>query len=194
MMERLLTLLQSEAALSVIKYGFGGVGCTLLGAWINSWNTNRKDRLQKMDCFYIEDDVLAKIPGVYDNNTMRENIHCKRFKVINTTNKDIGEFKIIFQFDATAEILDCYSQSKEGYDCQKIRPNSQNKNEAEAIVRHFNRGDAIEYVFRIANISANDYYVTESKCMGFKIVCKDKRKDTNKSKSKRSDQILITKH
>lgn len=190
MMDQLLTLLQSETVLSILKIGFGGFGGVIFTRWYN----NRQNQIQKMMCHYLEDDVLAKIPGIYDNNTMRENIHCKRFKVINTTNKDISEFKIIFQFDATSTILECYSQSKEGYNRQKIRPNNQNKNEAEALVKDFNRGDAVEYIFRIANISANDYYVTESKCMGFKIVCKDKRKYTNKSKSKRSDQILITKH
>lgn len=38
------------------------------------------------------------------------------------------------------------------------------------------------------------YYVTECNCVGFKITCKDKRKVTNRSKSNKSDQILVLKH
>lgn len=51
----------------------------------------------------------------------------------------------------------------------------------------------LKYVFRIANITDNAYYITESHSIGFKIDCKDKRKDSQKSKSKKSNQILITK-
>lgn len=165
----------------------GGLGGSLLTVGYNSI----KNRIQKMDCHYIEDDILSKIPQRNEDDTVHQNVHCKSFKIVNTTNKDLQEFKVIFQFDSTATILECYSRSKEGYNRQKIRINKNNTNEAEAIVRQFNRSDSIEYTFRIANITENRYYITECNCMGFKINCKDKRKSSDKSKSKQSDQILI---
>lgn len=168
----------------------GGLGGSLLTLGYNSI----RNRLQRMECYYLEDDVLSKIPQIQDDNIIHQNVYYKRFQVKNTTNKDISEFKILFQFDSTAEVLDCYSQSKEGYNRQRIRKNKGNPNEAEALVRNFNRGDSIEYVFQIANVSDNKYYVTECSCIGFKIKCKDKRRATNKSKSNQSDQILIVKH
>lgn len=39
-------------------------------------------------------------------------------------------------------------------------------------------------VFTVADVTENLYYVTETKCVGFKIVCKDKRKDTRKTNQK----------
>ena len=189
MIDLILTSLNSETTLSILQICIGGLG----GVILNNLYLYYRNKIQKMQCFYLEDDILSKIPSRNDDNTIHENIHCKRYKVINTTNKDITEFKLFFQFDATADILECYSQSKEGYNRQRIRKNTSNKNEAEAIVKNFNRGDELEYVFKVANISANDYYITESSCIGFKVKCKDKRKTTNKSKSRRSSQILIVK-
>ena len=151
-------------------------------------------RIQKMECHYMEDDVLSKIPQKDDANVVHQNIHCKRFLLINTTNQDISDFKIIFQFDSTSKILECYSRSKEGYNRQKVSVTKHNKNEAFAFVKQFNRGDKIEYTFTIADISDNMYYVTEAQCIGFKIKCVDKRTQRNKSKSKQSDQILINRH
>lgn len=165
----------------------GGLAGSLLTVGVMSW----RSRMQKMECHYVEDDVLSKIPQINANNEIQQNLHCKRYKIINTTNIDITEFKILFQFDALAKITDCYSQSKEGYNRQRIRVNIGNKNEAEAIVKNFNRGDSIEYVFTVANVTENKYYVTESNCIGFKIVCKDKRADSQKVKSEKSDQVLI---
>jgi len=175
MMDTLLTLIG------------GGLGGSLLTTGYNSI----KNRIQKMECHYVEDDVLSKIPQKNVDDTIHQNLYYKTFKIKNTTNKDIQEFKIIFQFDSSASILECFSRSKEGYNRQKIRKNKTNNNEAEAIVRLFNRGDSIEYTFRIANVTENQYYITECNCMGFKLKCKDKRKSTNKSKSNQSDQILI---
>ena len=165
----------------------GGLAGSLL---TNGWST-WKSRMQKMACYYLEDDILSKIPQVNDANEIQQNLHLKRFKIINTTNRDIQDFKIFFQFDSTAIITECYSQSKEGYNRQKIKANKTNQNEAEAQVRNFNRGDSIEYTFKVANVSENKYYVTEANCTGFKISCSDKRTDSKKVKSERSDQVLI---
>ena len=193
-MDNLLTLLQSDSVLSVMKYGFGGVGCTLLGAFINRWSANRKNRLQTMSCYYIEDEVLSKIPIKNENNTVHENIYCKKFRIINTTNKDILKFKIIFQFDSTAEIIECYSHSKEGWNQQQIKQNPVDKNQADATVKNFNRGESIEYTFKVANISDNKYYVSECNCVGFKIECKNKCSRNNRTKSNKSDKLLVVRH
>ena len=190
MMDQLLTLLQSETVLSILKIGFGGFG----GVMFNRWHNNRQNQIQKMMCHYLEDDVLSKVPLVRDDNTTHQNLYCKRFRITNTTNKDIGEFKILFQFDASATITNCYSRSKEGYNKQRVRKSKDDNNQAEALVRNFNRGDSIEYTFEVANITDNSYYVTECNCLGFKIDVKDKRKSSNKSKSKRSAEILVVKH
>ena len=164
--------------------GVGGSGLTILYSHL-------RNSIQKMHCYYIDDDVLSKIPQKHNDDTVHQNIHCKKFKIKNTTNMDVKEFKVVFHFDKTSKILDCYSRSKEGINEQKITINKQFNNAATAIIRYFNRGDEIEYVFNIADISNNEYYVRESECNGFKIVCKDKRRDAAKSKSKQSDQILI---
>ena len=164
--------------------GLAGSVLTLIGGF---W----RSRIQKMECHYIEDDVLSKIPQTNEKNEVQQNLHCKKFKIKNTTNADIEEFKIIFQFDSCAKINECYSKSKEGFNRQRVRVNYRNRNEAEALVKNFNRGDYIEYVFTVADVTDNKYYVTEAKCVGFKIVCKDKRKDTRKVKSEKSNQVLI---
>ena len=176
-----------ETFIALVGGGIGGVFLTIM-------YNSLQNRMQKMMCHYIEDDILSKIPQHNEDQTIHENLHCKKYEIINTTNKDIADFKIFFQFDSTATIIDCFSTSKEGYNRQSIKKSTQNNNEAVANVRKFNRGDKITYTFRVANITENNYYVTESDCMGFKIKCKDKRNSKGKSKSNQSTQILITKH
>lgn len=175
-----------EWSIVITLLGGGLAGSFLTNGW-NLW----KSRMQKMACHYMEDDILSKIPQLNDANEVQQNLHLKRFKIINTTNTDIPDFRIIFQFDSTAIITECYSQSKEGFNRQKIKPNKTNPNEAEAQVRNFNRGDSIEYTFKVANVSENKYYVTEANCIGFRMKCTDKRTDSKKIKSERSDQVLI---
>ena len=111
----------------------------------------------------------------------------------NTTNRDIERFKIIFQFDASSNIVECYSSSKEGYNEQKVSKNKKNPNQAEAIVVNFNRGDEIVFHFQVANVDENKYYVTESECLGFRIKCSDKRVDAKHSISRQSNTVLVTK-
>jgi hypothetical protein len=175
------------AIFGIICSGVGGVIITLGYSFL-------KNRMQVMKCQYIEDDILSKVPLKGENEMIQENLHCKRFRLINTTNQDIKEFKVLFQFDDTSVITDCYTTSKEGYNRQKIRVNKVNKNEAEALVKNFNRKDWIEFTVTVANITNNKYYITETNCIGFKIKCKDKRKDTAKSKSQQSDVVLIKRH
>ncbi len=163
-----------------------GAMVTIIAQWLSN-------RLQKMECHYLEDDILSKIPHQASDNSTQENLYCKRFRIINTTNRDIESFKVIFQFDPTSKLTEYYSQSKEGFDVQKVYKNSYFSNQAEAVIENFIRDDEIDFVFKIANIKENQYYVTESKCTGFKIKCKDKRKQSNKLKSNKSNQILVRK-
>ena len=176
-----------ETILTLVGGGIGGVVLTLIVGYL-------QNRMQKMHCHYIEDDILSKIPQQNADQTIHENLHCKKFEIKNTTNKDILAFTIFFQFDSTAIITDCFSASKEGYNRQKIKRSPSNKNEAVAYVKNFNRGDKITYTFRVANITENKYYVTESDCVGFKIKCKDKRNSKGRSKSNQSDHTLLVKH
>ena len=175
------------AIVEIICSGVGGVILTLGYTYL-------KNRMQIMKCHYIEDDILSKVPQKGENEMIQENLHCKRFRLINTTNQDFKEFKVLLQFDETSIITDCYTQSKEGYNRQRIRPNRTNKNEAEPLIKNFNRKDWVEFIVTIANISDNKYYITETNCIGFKIRCKDKRKDTAKSKSQQSSTVLIKRH
>lgn len=186
MLEQILTS-------DIFQCVFSGIGCTILGVVINGKYTNYKNRIQKIKCYYLEDEVLLQIPMKDENDIIRNNIHCKKFKITNTTNRDFDSLKIIFQFDPSAEILECWSISKEGWNAQKIKPSLIDKNQADANIKSFNRGDSIEYTFKVANISDNKYYITENKSLGVKIECKDKR-ERRKLKSKKSDKLLVNRH
>lgn len=170
---------------------------TLIGGGIGSiitWGISKySNRLQKMECTFVDEDVLSKIPQKNDGDTIFNNIYCKTFKVKNTTNKDVKSMEIIFQFDSTSTILELYSKAKDGYNKQKIKKSKHYNNEAHAYIELFNRDDEIEFVFKIANVTDNNYYISESKCMGVKLICKDKRKISSASKSNRSTTLLVNK-
>lgn len=172
----------------VLKYISGGAG----GAIITALVTKKRNVIQKMDCLYEGDEILSKIPVKNADNTVDNNLYIKRFTVVNTTNLDIDYCQIRFQFDVDSEIKDCYSQSKEGFNYQKVQKHNQNHNEAIAKIKKFNRKDRITIFFRVANISDNMYYVTESSSKGFKIRCKDKSVKKEINTSKRSSTILVT--
>ncbi len=165
----------------------GGLGGSILTNLVNKHSR----RLQTMKCYYLEDDIQSKIPLAVEDGTMFNNVYFKRFLIKNTTNKDIEQFKIIFQFDNSGSIIDCSTSSKEGINYHKIKRLSRNKNAAEASINNFNRGEEIEFVFRLGDISKNEYYIKEKDCIGFKIKCIDKRHSMNKSKSKQSDTVII---
>ena len=174
---------------SIFFGGLGGVILTLSTSHVVSY---LKNKMQIMECHYVEDDILSKVPLKDENEIIQKNLYCKRFKLINTTNKDIESFKVIFQFDENSTITNCYSISKEGYNIHPIKKTKRNQNEATAIIKNFNRSDDIEFVITVANITENRYYITESESIGFKIICKDKRKDKVKTKSKQSNVVLAT--
>lgn len=166
---------------------------TLAGAGLGSFVTHAlskfSKRIQKLECYFTNEDILSKIPQKNDDDTIYNNIYCKTFKLKNTTNIDIKSMEVLFQFDSTSQIIECYSKSKDGFDKQKIKPSKKYQNEAHAYIELFNRNDEIEFFFKIANITTNTYYIVESKCLGIKVVCKDK---CNK-KSNLSSDLLISK-
>lgn len=172
---------------TVIVGVFGG---GLAGSLVTALIGHFKKKMQKMECYFIKDEILSKIPITGEDNVVHANIYCKTFKLKNTTNIDIADFQIVFQFDASADILECISRSKEGYNKQKIKKSKDNKNEARAFIRQMNRNDEIEFTFRIANVTEDKYYISEYNCLGFKIICKDKIKNHN---SNQSSELLITK-
>lgn len=168
--------------------GGGGIGSII------TWCISKySSKIQKMECAFIDEDILSKIPQKNEDDTVFNNVYCKTFKVKNTTNIDIKSMEIIFQFDSSSTILESYSKAKDGYNKQKIKISKKYNNEAHAYIELFNRNDEIEYVFKIANVSDNKYYITESKCLGIKIQCKDKRKISATSKSNRSTTLLVNK-
>lgn len=179
--------MEAETLKIVLSLCGGGLAGSLLTQLAQRHNR----RLQTMKCYYLEDDIQSKIPLAIEDGTMFNNVYIKRFKIRNTTNKDIEHFKVIFQFDNSGCIIDCSTSSKEGVDHHKIKRNFQNKNAAEATINNFNRKDEIEFYFRLGDISNNEYYIKEKDCIGFKIKCIDKRHAMKKSKSIQSNTVII---
>lgn len=144
----------------------GGSGLTYLVTWI-------KNRIQKMECHYSDDDTISRIPVTTETGE-HKNLHYKEFKLVNTTNKDIRSFRIIFEFDADSKVIKPSNFSKTGKD--ELKPRLKKANECSYTIKNFNRGDEIKFFFDIANISNDEFSITEADCIGFKIVTKDKRK------------------
>lgn len=180
--------------MSVIMTLVAGLAGSIAGSVVTLIANYFKNKIQVMECQFLEDDVLSKIPQKGINNEIHENLHCKKFKVKNTTNSDVKEFQILFQFDNGSIVTDCYSKSKEGYNMQRIKKDKNESNQAVAYVKEFNRDDEIEYSITVANVSNNQYYITEAKCIGFKIRCKDKREKSERKRPAQSNQVLVTKH
>jgi hypothetical protein len=164
----------------VTNYPFllGGIGGASLTIIYNKWT----NRIQKMKCCYVDDDVITKIPIMSESGEQHNNIYTKEFRLKNTTGKDIASFRIVFEFDADAKIIKQSSFCKTGKD--DIKPKNKKPNECSYIIKNFNRNDEFRFYFDIANVTNDHYNVTEADCLGFKIVVKDERKPTIKNKSK----------
>lgn len=147
-----------------------------------------KNRVQRIKCFYKEDEVLSKIPQVNADSSVTDNLYCKTYEIKNTTNKDIASIDVHFQFDQSSKIVDSYVENKTNHRALHSRKNYENA----AIVKisNFNRGDTVKCVFNVANITDNNYNIQVDAC-GYKIVCKDRRKATAKSKSHQTNQLLL---
>ena len=159
-------------------YLLGGIGGATLTIFYNRWT----NRIKEMHCCYVDDDTITKIPILSESGEQHNNIYTKEFRLKNTTGKDISSFRIIFEFDADAKIIKqdtfCMSWKNE------IKPKNKKFNESSFIIKNFNRNDEFNFYFDIANVTNDHYNVTEADCLGFKIVVKDERKPTIKSKSK----------
>lgn len=161
---------------SILPFLAGGA----FGSVITILYNNHKNKIQKMYCHCIDEDVMSKIPITNDDGTTHQNIYTKEFELKNTTNKDQNDFQIIFEFDAGAIITKHTHISKVGTDNYKSRLIKDN--EYLARIKNFNRNDSVKFIFEIANITVNHINITEAKCTGFKIVHKDKRKPKKASK------------
>lgn len=170
-----------EALLYIVTF-FSGSGLTLIASSL-------KNRIQTLQCLYIDDEILSKLPVVNGDGSSYENIYCKKFQLRNTTNKDIDEIKVIFQFDASSDILESYCHCKAGHNFHRMKK-GKTKNECHVTVKNFNRKETIDFTFRISNIKDNNYYITEYDCKGIKIKCKDNRKSHKKLDSHLSNTVI----
>jgi hypothetical protein len=161
---------------TILPYLTGGAA----GATITIFYGKHKNKIQKMECHYIEDDVISRLPIATEEGDTHQNFFSKKFCLRNTTNSDHKEFTVIFEFDINAKILRHTDSTKGGID--RLKKKLLKPNEYSVTIKNFNRNDEVKFLFEIANISADLVNVTEDDCVGFKIVIKDKRKAKLKSK------------
>lgn len=161
--------------ISIITSFFTG---GLAGAGLKHYLDYRKNKIQKLECHYLEDEVISKLPVVYEDTT-HENLHRKAFKIINTTNQDIPEVKVIFSFPKESIVAKWKSYSKVGDNIPKGKI-YQKKNECQFVIKHFNRKEEIEIILEIGNLKDDKFNITELNITGVKIKYVDMRKDTKK--------------
>ncbi|HEY3369985.1 MAG TPA: hypothetical protein VGK10_04000 [Prolixibacteraceae bacterium] len=159
-------------------YLLGGIGGASLTISYGNWSK----RIKQMECSYVDDDIISKLPVLTENGEQHNNIYTKEFHLKNTTGMDIASFRIIFEFDADAKLIKQDNFCKTGKN--EIKPKNKKPNECIYQIRNFNRNDEIFFKFDVANVTNDHYNVTEADCLGFKIIVKDKRKPTIKRKSK----------
>lgn len=154
------------------------LGGGLAGSLFNNLYTNHKNKIQLLNCYYIEDEVISKIPVTFQEQT-HNNLQSKKFKIKNTTNKDINEMKVVFAFEQNAIITNFKSFSKAGQDIPRGKIYNK-KNEIAFVIKHFNRNDIIEVELEISNIKEEILNITEMNITGIKINFIDQRKPNTK--------------
>jgi len=169
----------------VLPYITGGIG----GAGITILYNKYKSRIQVMECHYIDEDTISKIPTTVEDGELHQNIYSKQFVLKNTTNCDHKTFRVIFEFDITAKIIRHTDITKSGID--RLKKKLLKPNEYSVTIQNFNRGDEVKFIFEIANLNKDEINVTEDNCIGFKIKLKDKRKAQLKSKLTHVDKEKI---
>lgn len=174
-----------ELIKTVLPYITGGVG----GAGITILYNKYKTRIQVMECHYIDEDTISKIPTTVEDGELHQNIYSKQFVLKNTTNCDHKTFRVIFEFDITAKIIRHTDVTKSGID--RLKKKLLKQNEYSVTIQNFNRGDEVKFIFEIANLNKDEINVTEDNCTGFKIRLKDKRKAQLKSKLTHVDKEKI---
>ena len=166
----------AELVPTILPYVTGGAA----GAVITLLYNRNKAKIQTMDCYYVDDDVISRLPIAGDNGETHQNIFSKKFCLKNTTNADHKEFTLIFEFDIEAKIVRHTDSTKGGID--RLKKKLLKANEYSVTIKNFNRGDEVKFMFEIANVSDDLVNVTEDDCIGFKVKLKDKRIAQVKSK------------
>jgi hypothetical protein len=165
-----------EIIKKLLPFITGGIGGAVISILYNKY----KSRIQVMECHYIDEDTISKIPTTFDEGELHQNIYSKQFILKNTTNYDHKSFRVIFEFDITAKIIRYTDITKSGID--RLKKRLLKPNEYLVTIKNFNRGDEVKFIFEIANLIKDEINVTEDNCIGFKIELKDKRKAQLKSK------------
>lgn len=170
------------------KYLLTFLGGGLSGSVLTQIANWQKSRMQIIKCYFTDDEILSRIPIKQDDGTTHNNIYCKYFELKNTTNFDIPEFKVIFQFDTSATVIEYIDKTKSGIGKHKMKRTKQN--ECTITIKNFNRKDRIMFTFKIANVTDDLYYITEDECLKIKIKTKDLRKKKLNTKAKLSSNVL----
>jgi len=165
-----------ELLIIILPYITGG----LSGAGITILYNKYKNRIQVMECHYIDEETISKIPTTVEDGELHQNIYSKQFLLKNTTNCDHKTFRVIFEFDITAKIIRNTNITKSGID--RLKSKLLKANEYSVTIQNFNRKDEAKFIFEIANLKNDEINVTEDNCIGFKIKVKDKRVTKSKSK------------
>ena len=79
---------------TILAILLGGVGGTVGTIFYTKYN----NRIQKMHCYCIDEDIMSKLPITNDDGTTHQNIYTKEFVLKNTTNSDQKDFRVIFEF------------------------------------------------------------------------------------------------
>ncbi|ERJ91365.1 hypothetical protein HMPREF1990_00044 [Porphyromonas gingivalis W4087] len=154
----------------IVSFLSGGFAGSLLTYFVN----NHKNKIQELCCYYIEDEIISKLPISFGNTT-HDNLQSKRFMIKNTTNRDIDSIKIVFEFESKAVVTRWKTSSKAGNDIPKGKI-YEKKNECSFVVKHFNRGEEIEIYLEIGNVEEDKFNITEQNITGIKVKYVDKRK------------------
>jgi hypothetical protein len=171
-----------------LKIVFSFLSGGLAGAVLKHFIDKHNNKLQYMECHHVEDEVISKLPIVYceANHT---NLYSKKYKIVNTTNKDIPSIKIQFSFETQSTIAKCTSYSKEGTDVPKVKINK--KNECNFTVTNFNRNEIVEIHLELGNIMEDKFNVTELDVLGVKVKYIDKRRPQRQNPVKLVDKRVL---
>jgi hypothetical protein len=154
----------------IISFISGGFAGAIFKTMVDKHN----NRIQLLDCNYVEDEVISTLPVMYGDTT-HNNLHFKKFKIVNTTNRDLTEIKIIFSFEINSIVAKWNTYSKAGADIPKGNI-YQKKNECQFVIKNFNRREEIEINLEIGNVNEDKFNIIEQNITGVKVQYKDKRK------------------
>ena len=141
-----------EVAKLIISFISGG----LAGAIFNHLVAKNKNKIQKLCCYYEEDEIISKLPISF-GETIHQNLQSKKFVLKNTTNKDIEQMKVVFEFESQAIVTKWKTYSKAGNDIPKGIISNSKKNECSFVIKHLNRNEQIEIYLEIGNINEMKY-------------------------------------